>query len=185
MNYLEILNNVNNRFVLLRLNKIFYIIDKSNNNSILIISDPIINFNALIKEMIKKEVKVYKNMEDLILENSDHPINIYFYKEGKIYNKNEDEVTSIKLILKKIYNQNNKETGCIISAMTNAHVTKVDKERIEKKIEHFAFHNLYPKTGLNIYSATYDDTVSLVIIKDINSLEYKELEAIEKIIIDW
>lgn len=185
MNYLEILNNINNRFVLLKLNGIHYIIDKSNNNSILIISDPIINFRALIKEMLKKKVYVYNNFEDIIQDNIDTPSNILFYKEGKIFNTRQEEVRTLKLVQRKIFNQNNNETGCVISAITNTHVSKEDKKRIEKKIEHFAFHNLYPNTGLNIYSATYQDTISLVIIKDINSIAYQELEPIEKTIIDW
>ncbi|MEZ4936520.1 MAG: hypothetical protein R2799_02900 [Crocinitomicaceae bacterium] len=186
MNYIDILDRINERYVLLKLNRHYYIIDKANNNSILIISDPIINYHQLIKEMKKRGVEVHDNIDDISELSKESPRNIYFYKSGKILNKGTDEeVKTVNLILKKIFNQHGKETGSIISAVTDKHVNSVDKERLERMIQNYAFHNLYPRQGINIYSDIHKDTVSLVIIKDTNSLEYKELDPIEKTIIDW
>jgi hypothetical protein len=134
----DILNNINNRYVLLKKDKDFVIIDKSK-KSMVIINDPIIDKEKLIKTMIEKGVEVYDSPEKL-----PQPSEIPF--SGK------DIPTSFKLFIKKIHDKDGKETGAIISALTNKMLDINEKRRIERIMEDYAFTVLYPNEGLNIYS---------------------------------
>jgi hypothetical protein len=179
--HLEIIDEINERYVLLKRGWHYRIIDK-NNGTMVLINDPVINYKMLIKIMIEKGVEIYHSYKELP-EPTEKPIEISEYiKNGKL---NKESVRTVNLIIKKIYSPNERETGSIISAMTNSHVDLESKRVLEQKIRNYAHSKLYPHQGLNIYSDIHSDTVSLVIIIKTNELPYDVLPPIEDIMIDW
>jgi hypothetical protein len=83
-------------------------------------------------------------------------------------------LSDLKLIIRKLYNVSGIETGAIISAFIPFPINLYEKNIVERQLELHAFNNLYPKTGLNLFKEIHDDTASLTVIKDINSLPYDE-----------
>jgi hypothetical protein len=140
-----------------------------------IINDPVINYNILIKILIDKGIEVYNSIEDL-----PQPVHMPI----KSY-ENTIDTNIVKLFLKKLYNEKGIETGTIVSAITNNFVNQEDKIRLERKIQHLAFTFIYPGAGLNLYSDIHSDTVSMVIIKKINDLPNEDSPVSEKKIYDW
>jgi hypothetical protein len=69
-----------------------------------------------------------------------------------------------------LYDSTGNVTGCILTASFNAQVTVQQKLALENQLMDYAFHLLYPNTGLNIYRNMYADTPSIVVIKNINAL---------------
>jgi Family of unknown function (DUF5958) len=76
----------------------------------------------------------------------------------------------IQIVIRKLYN-NHIEIGAIISAILPFSSTIYEKEIIETQLQNYAFNRLYPNDGLNIYKESYDDTCSITVIRDINSLD--------------
>jgi hypothetical protein len=68
------------------------------------------------------------------------------------------------------------ETGAILTAFVNEIPETHQKNTIEQTMIQYAFDKLYPKEGLNFYSNIENDTVSIVVVKDINNIEYEEIE---------
>lgn len=167
----DILNNINSRYVLLKKDIGFIIIDKTK-KSMVIINDPIIDKEKLIQTMIEKGVEVYDNPNKLP-QPSEIPFN------GK------DIPTAFKLFIKKIHDKDGKETGAIISALTNHMIDINEKRRIERIMEDYAFTVLYPNEGLNIYSDVNFDTASLTIIKGINNLSDQDINWTETQLYKW
>jgi hypothetical protein len=165
----EILNNINNRYVLLKNQNDYLIIDKLR-RTMVIINDPIINRNILIELMLRRGVIIYDNVNELP-EIIEYPVFI------------EKKVPSFKTFIKKIYNKNGIETGAIISGYTLTRIDKREKNRIEKIMERYASQVLYPREGLSIYSSIYNDTVSITVIRDINKLTSKDID--EKELYNW
>lgn len=95
---------------------------------------------------------------------------------------NKEDVLKIKSLsnfrveLKRLFNDQNIETGCIMNAILPISISLYEKNLIEKRLELHAFNIIYPKSGLNIYKSIYNDTVSLVIIKGINELSSIHME---------
>jgi hypothetical protein len=83
-------------------------------------------------------------------------------------------LSNLRLIVRKIFNQSGAETGVVITAFLPFIPTLYEKNIVERHLELYAFNNIYPQTGLNIYKEINDDTASLTIIKDINNLPYDE-----------
>lgn len=76
----------------------------------------------------------------------------------------------MRVIIKKLCNQAGIETGAVlIAALTNA-VNAQQKTQIETELRNYAFNNLYPDQGLNVYSDVNIDSPAIVVIKNINSL---------------
>ena len=167
----EILNNINKRYVLLKKGHYYLIIDK-NRKTMVVIDDPLINFNLLIKTMLQKGAEVYKSLKDLPEA-----------KEKLIKHVNIPK--DYQLFIKHLYDQNGKETGAIISALTNKLINREEKERIEKLIENYAFTVLYPTEGLNLFSEIHGDTASMTIIKGLNNMPFENLDGELKTIYDW
>lgn len=167
----EILDNINIRFVLLMKNTGYLIIDKNRRTSVLI-EDPLINTDLLIKSMIEAGVTIYTNPKDLP-EPTEFPVELPSITE------------KIRVFIKKIYDENRVETGSIISALLTNHIGKNEKKRIENLMENYAFSVLYPGQGLNLYREVNDDIASLTVIKNINNLPNQDLSWTPKDIYNW
>ncbi|WMW77314.1 hypothetical protein RF683_07400 [Flavobacterium sp. 20NA77.7] len=72
--------------------------------------------------------------------------------------------------IKKLYDQNGKETGAILSVVFGAPTNIQQKNIIENRLIQYAFDTLYPGEGLNIYRDMYIDTPSITVIRNINNL---------------
>lgn len=167
----EILNNINHKYILLKIGETYSIIDK-NRRTMVVIDDPIINKTELIKAMKELNVEIYHDPRKLPLA-TEKPISDFSIPN------------SIKVFIKKIYDNKANETGTIISAITQSKVNYKQKRRIESLLEHYAFNVLYPGEGLNLYTDINSDTVSMVIIKGINNLPNVDLDSEEKNLFDW
>ncbi|WMJ75366.1 hypothetical protein RCC89_19705 [Cytophagaceae bacterium ABcell3] len=167
----EILNNINNRYILLKKGDIYSIIDKIR-RTMVVIDDPIIDKSELIKAMLDLKVEIYDDPKKLPLA-TEKPVSDFKFPD------------TIKVFIKKIYDQNTKETGSIISAITQSMVNYEQKREIESLLEHYAFTVLYPGEGLNLYSDINSDTVSIVVIKGINYLPYKDIDGQETNLFNW
>lgn len=168
----DILQNINNRYVLYkRDNGTFSIVDKLK-RAIVSVDDPIINFNKLVETLIENKVKIFTNLIDLP-EAVEKPVE---YKEN---------AKTLKLFIKKVFDEKGKETGSIISAMTDRLVTSYQEKRdIERHLEDYAFTVLYPYEGLNLYTDIHTDTISITVIRNINGLSYKDIDPSEAKILD-
>lgn len=82
----------------------------------------------------------------------------------------------MKVIVKRIFNTEKKETGSILSAFVGRATRLEEKITIENKLKDYAFNKLYPGEGLNIYRDMYPDNPSIAVIRDINNLAYEEIE---------
>jgi|GEM_PF-922466 len=162
----DILNNINTKYVLLKQREEYIIIDK-NRRTMVIIDDPLINFQFLINTMIENGVKIYNNVKELP-------------KAEEFLIKEDSFPPAYKLFIKKIYDKNANETGAIISALTNKRIDKLEKQNIENRIKNYAFTVLYPREGLNIYSDVNSDTASITAIKGINNLPYQDIDSGEQ-----
>jgi hypothetical protein len=76
----------------------------------------------------------------------------------------------MKVIVRKICNEKGIETGSILTAQAERQTNLQEKYAIENRLIQFAFDQLYPGQGLNIYRDMYVDTPSVTIIKGINEL---------------
>jgi hypothetical protein len=76
----------------------------------------------------------------------------------------------MRVYIKRIYNQKGQETGAILSVVFGAPTNIQQKNIIESKLIQYAFEQLYPREGLNIYRDMYIDTPSITVIKNINDL---------------
>ncbi len=140
----EILNNINRRYVLLKDNEEYLIIDKLR-RTMVIINDPIIDVMKLIDIMIEKSVEIFNDVNDLP-EITEFPIEI------------EEMPPAFKAFIRKVFNKERRETGAIISAMTESRIGREEKLKIERTIQHYASQVLYPNERLNLYSSIHDDT---------------------------
>lgn len=77
--------------------------------------------------------------------------------------------------IKKLYDQNGKETGAILSVVFGAPTNIQQKNIIENRLIQYAFDTLYPGEGLNIYRDMYIDTPSITVIKNINNLPEQQI----------
>jgi hypothetical protein len=83
----------------------------------------------------------------------------------------------MKIIIKRVFNPTtNQETGAVITAAINEIPETHQKRTIEQFLIQYAFDKLYPNEGLNFYSNIENDTVSIVVVRDINSIAYEEIE---------
>ena len=76
----------------------------------------------------------------------------------------------MRTFIQRLYDQNGKETGAILSVVFGAPTTIQQKNIIEGQLIQYAFDKLYPGEGLNIYRDMYIDTPSITVIKNINDL---------------
>ena len=76
----------------------------------------------------------------------------------------------MNVLIQRLYNQNNQETGAILSVNEGAATTIQQKYLIESRLVQHAFEQLYPGQGLNIYREIHVDTPSISVIKNINEL---------------
>lgn len=172
--HLDIIDNINTRYVLLKRGRDYRIIDKLN-GTMVIFNDPVINYNVLIRVLIEKGIVIYDSVKDL-----PKPVQLPVSAFNDVI-----ETDIVKLFLKKLYNEKGVETGTIVSAITNGFVKHDDKLRLERKIQDLAFSFIYPDIGLNLYSDIHSDTVSIVIIKKINDLPNEDSPISETTIYDW
>jgi len=82
----------------------------------------------------------------------------------------------MRVLIKKLHNNNGVETGAILSAFVGQATNVHQKIAIENKLIDYAFSHLYPEQGINIYRDMYPDTPSITVIKDINNLNYTEID---------
>jgi hypothetical protein len=166
----EILNNLNTRYVLLKKELDYLIIDKLR-RTMIIIDDPIINLEKLIEIMIIRETKVYGDVNDL-----PKPIEEPF--------KLRAQSMDFRVYIRKLFNHNELETGSILSALTIEPVNPERKEIIEERIMKYAFEVLYPREGLSMYSSVYKGTASIIAIKKINDIPSIDIGDIKELY-DW
>lgn len=76
----------------------------------------------------------------------------------------------MRVFIKRLFDQNGKETGEILSVVFGASTNIQQKNIIENQFIQYAFDTLYPGEGLNIYRDMYIDTPSITVIKNINNL---------------
>lgn len=85
-------------------------------------------------------------------------------------------LNDFNVTVKRLYSESRIETGCILSTLIPINITIYEKNLIEKRLELYAFNQLYPNTGINIFKSIYNDTASLVIIKNINELSNEDIK---------
>jgi len=83
-------------------------------------------------------------------------------------------LSNLKLVIYKLFDKKGQETGSIISAFIPFPINLYEKNIVERHLELYAFNNLYPNIGLNLFKEINDDTASLTVIKGINNLPYDE-----------
>jgi hypothetical protein len=76
----------------------------------------------------------------------------------------------MRVVIRKIFNDRGIETGSILTAHAERQTNLQEKYAIENRLIQYAFDQLYPGQGLNIYRDMYVDTPSVTIIKGINDL---------------
>ncbi|MDK2910598.1 MAG: hypothetical protein PWR20_2166 [Bacteroidales bacterium] len=76
----------------------------------------------------------------------------------------------MRAFIRRLFDQNGKETGAILSVVFGARTNIQQKNIIENRLIQYAFDALYPCEGLNIYREMYIDTPSITVIKNINNL---------------
>lgn len=81
----------------------------------------------------------------------------------------------MRIFIRRLFDQNNKETGAIISVIFGTPTDIQQKNIIENRLIQYAFDTLYPGEGLNIYRDMYIDTPSITVIKNINNLPEQNL----------
>lgn len=81
----------------------------------------------------------------------------------------------MNVLIQKLYNQNNQETGAILSVTLGTASTIQQKNLLESKLVEYAFSQLYPGQVLNIYREMHVDTPSITVIKDINVLAQQNI----------
>lgn len=81
----------------------------------------------------------------------------------------------MRTFIKKLYDQNGKETGAILSVVFGAPTNIQQKNIIENRLIQYAFNTLYPGEGLNIYRDMYIDTPSITVIRNINYLPDQQI----------
>jgi hypothetical protein len=77
--------------------------------------------------------------------------------------------------IKKLYDQNSKETGAILSVVFGAPTNIQQKNIIENRLIQYAFDTLYPCENLNIYRDMYIDTPSITVIRNIDNLPEQQI----------
>lgn len=83
----------------------------------------------------------------------------------------------MEVIVKRINSpQNNQETGAILTAITDKIPEGNQKSTIEQALIQYAFDNIYPGEGLNFYSNIENDTISIVVVRDINNIESESIK---------
>ena len=82
----------------------------------------------------------------------------------------------MKVIIKKLNNNNGQETGAILTAFVGYATTLAQKNSIEKQLTDYAFGVLYPSQLLGIYSDVNSDSPAITVIRDINNLPYTEID---------
>ncbi len=163
MRHIEILKNLNTRYVLIKDDDNLIIADKLR-HTMVSINDPYIDLDRLHKGMIHAGVQIFNSFKELPPK-QEFPTKLSDVKPQ-----------TFKAFIRKVFNQKGVETGSIISAMTKEMIDRDEKLRIEKILEHYAFNVLYPSEGLNIFSSIYDDTASISAIREINNLPYEDVE---------
>lgn len=81
----------------------------------------------------------------------------------------------MRTFIKKLYDQNGKETGAILSVVFGAPTNIQQKNIIENRLIQYAFDTLYPGENLNIYREMYIDTPSITVIRNINNLPDQQI----------
>lgn len=76
----------------------------------------------------------------------------------------------MKMILRRLFNEKNMETGVIITVPLNKITSDREKANIEFNIINYASQTLYPDLPLCLYSNIYSDNPSITVIKHINRL---------------
>jgi hypothetical protein len=77
--------------------------------------------------------------------------------------------------IKKLYDQNGKETGAILSVVFGAPTNIQQKNIFENRLIQYAFDTLYPGESLNIYRDMYIDTPSITVIRNIDNLHDQQI----------
>lgn len=81
----------------------------------------------------------------------------------------------MRVFIHRLFNQNGNETGAILSVTFDAPTNIQQKNSIENRLIQYAFDQLYPSEGLNIYRDMYIDTPSITVIKNINNLPEQDI----------
>jgi len=83
----------------------------------------------------------------------------------------------MKVVIKRIQNPiNNEQAGAVLTAIPEVSINSRQKANIENRLIQFAFDNLYPGEGLNLYREVHSDTPSIVIIKNIGELPHETID---------
>ena len=175
----DILNNLNDRYVLLKRGYYYRIVDKLS-RTIVVITDPFIDYKKLVRYMLDNNVEVFRSIKDLP-EPIEKPIDLGIDFLTNSYEK----ISLVKFFTKKVYSQKGIEIGTIISALTDKMVDPDYKRKIEDKIIQYSFTHIYKDEGLKFYSDVYNDTISMIILRGINDLPSEDLSPSELNILDW
>lgn len=79
-------------------------------------------------------------------------------------------LSKVKIITKRLLDQNHKEIGVILTAFPPFALNLNEKNLIERQLELYAFNTIFPGQGLIIYREMNIDVAGLVIICDINQM---------------
>jgi hypothetical protein len=77
--------------------------------------------------------------------------------------------------IKKLFDQNGRETGAILSVIFGASTNDQQKNIIENKLIQYSFDTLYPSESLKIYRDMYIDTPSITVIRNFNNLPEQQI----------
>lgn len=79
-----------------------------------------------------------------------------------------------KVMIQKLYNKNGVEVGAILSVFIKKPTNAVQKDIEEKYLIEYAHNTLYPGQGLNFHKEIHEDAPSIIVIKNINNIDYIE-----------
>lgn len=121
-------------------------------------------------------LSLYKIAYKRLLETEKENPNKWWFQDlsNDNYISRIESLSNLKLIIRKLFDQNGNEIGAIITAFIPFPINLYEKNIIERHLELYAFNNLYPSTGLNLFKEIHDDTASLTIIRGINNLPSEE-----------
>jgi len=83
----------------------------------------------------------------------------------------------VKVIIKRMRNPaNNLEIGAVLTSVSELQINSQQKATIENTLIQFAFDELYPGEGLNLYREIHSPPPSIVVIRNINELTHEEID---------
>ena len=80
------------------------------------------------------------------------------------------------VLIKRIYDEKANETGAILQARTERHLSIQKKHQVENELVQFGFDKLYPGNELTVYRNMYSETPSVTVIKNVERINYEMVD---------